>query len=258
MLASSGSKPTPSTGPTRGIVTVVGLGPGARDRLTPEAATALAEADDVVGYATYVARVPPNPRQRVHGSDNKVESERAAFALDLARTGRRVAVVSSGDPGVFAMASAVVEVAAQDYPEVPVRVVPGITAAHAVAARIGAPLGHDFATISLSDRLKPWDVVERRLAAVAEADMVVALYNPASRSRTWQVEAAREVLLKFRDPTTPVIVGRDVDGPEESVRVVELGALEPAEIDMRTLLIVGSSQTRWTASGAVYSPRRYP
>ncbi len=143
--------------------------------------------------------MPLNPRQRVHGSDNKVESERAAFALDLARTGRRVAVVSSGDPGVFAMASAVVEVAAQDYPDVAVRVVPGITAAHAVAARIGAPLGHDFATISLSDRLKSWDVVERRLAAVAEADMVVALYNPASRSRTWQVEAAREVLLKFRD-----------------------------------------------------------
>jgi precorrin-2 C20-methyltransferase/precorrin-3B C17-methyltransferase len=257
MLAISDSKAPSSTGSARGIVTVVGLGPGSRDRLTPEAATALAEADDVVGYATYVARVAPNPRQRVHASDNRVESERAAFALDLARAGRRVAVVSSGDPGVFAMASAVVEVAAQDYPEVPVRVVPGVTAAHAVAARIGAPLGHDFATISLSDRLKPWDVVERRLAAVAEADMVVALYNPASRSRTWQVEAAREILLKFRDPTTPVIVGRDVDGPEESVRVVELGALEPAEVDMRTLLIVGSSQTRWTPTGAVYTPRRY-
>jgi precorrin-2 C20-methyltransferase/precorrin-3B C17-methyltransferase len=241
-----------------GSVTVIGLGPGARDRLTPEAATALAEADDVVGYTTYVARVPVNPRQRVHGSDNRVESERAAFALDLARTGRRVAVVSSGDPGVFAMASAVVEVAAEDYPDVGVRVVPGITAAHAVAARIGAPLGHDFATISLSDRLKSWDVVERRLTAVAEADMVVALYNPASRSRTWQVEAARDILLKVRDPATPVIVGRDVDGPEETVRVVELGALEPSEVDMRTLLIVGSSQTRWAATGTVYTPRRYP
>ncbi|MFC5063312.1 precorrin-3B C(17)-methyltransferase [Actinomycetospora atypica] len=242
---------------TTGSVTVVGLGPGSRDRLTPEAATALAAADDVVGYTTYVARVPPNPRQRVHGSDNKVESERAAFALDLARSGRRVAVVSSGDPGVFAMASAVVEVAAEDYPDVPVHVVPGVTAAHAVAARIGAPLGHDFATISLSDRLKSWDVVERRLAAVAEADMVVALYNPASRSRTWQVEAARDILLKFRDESTPVIVGRDVDGPEESVRVVELGALVPAEVDMRTLLIIGSSQTRWVGD-RVFSPRRWP
>jgi precorrin-2 C20-methyltransferase/precorrin-3B C17-methyltransferase len=257
LLAPSDRRAPSSTGSARGIVTVIGLGPGARDRLTPEAATALAEADDVVGYTTYVARVPPNPRQRVHGSDNKVESERAAFALDLARSGRRVAVVSSGDPGVFAMASAVVEVAAEDYPDVPVHVVPGITAAHAVAARIGAPLGHDFATISLSDRLKPWDVVERRLAAVAEADMVVALYNPASRSRTWQVEAARDILLKFRDESTPVIVGRDVDGPEESVRVVELGALDPATVDMRTLLIVGSSQTRWTPTGAVYTPRRY-
>ncbi len=257
ILAPSDRKAPTSVGPTHGAVTVVGLGPGARDRLTPEAATALAEADDVVGYSTYVARVPANPRQRVHGSDNKVESERAAFALDLARAGRRVAVVSSGDPGVFAMASAVIEVAAEDYPDVPVRVVPGVTAAHAVAARIGAPLGHDFATISLSDRLKSWDVVERRLGAVAEADMVVALYNPASRSRTWQVEAAQRVLLKHRDPSTPVIVGRDVDGPEESVRVVELGALEPSEVDMRTLLIVGSSQTRWSPTGAVYTPRRY-
>ncbi|NMO92404.1 precorrin-2 C(20)-methyltransferase [Actinomycetospora sp. TBRC 11914] len=255
LLASSGRK-APSSTSSSGGVTVVGLGPGARDRLTPEAATALAEADDVVGYTTYVARVPPNPRQRVHGSDNKVESERAAFALDLARAGRRVAVVSSGDPGVFAMASAVVEVAAEDYPDVPVRVIPGVTAAHAVAARIGAPLGHDFATISLSDRLKSWDVVERRLAAVAEADMVVALYNPASRSRTWQVEAAQRILLKHREPATPVIVGRDVDGPEESVTVVELGDLDPETVDMRTLLIVGSSQTRWTGR-QVFTPRRY-
>ncbi|WP_345414215.1 precorrin-2 C(20)-methyltransferase [Actinomycetospora chlora] len=240
-----------------GEVVVVGLGPGARDRLTPEAAAALAVADDVVGYATYTARVPPNPRQRVHPSDNKVESERAAFALDLARGGRRVAVVSSGDPGVFAMASAVVEVAADGYEDVPVRVVPGVSAAQAVAARVGAPLGHDYAMISLSDRLKPWDVVERRLAAVADADMALALYNPGSRSRTWQVEAAREVLLKYRDPSTPVVVGRDVDGPEESVRIVRLADLDPGEVDMRTLLIVGSSSTRWPAAGTVYTPRRH-
>ena len=244
-------------GRTPGEVVVVGLGPGARDRLTPEAAAALAWADDVVGYATYTARVPPNPRQRVHASDNKVESERAAFALDLARSGHRVAVVSSGDPGVFAMASAVVEVAADDYPDVPVRVVPGVSAAQAVAARVGAPLGHDYAMISLSDRLKPWEVVERRLAAVADADMAMALYNPGSRSRTWQVEAARDLLLKYRDPSTPVIVGRDVDGPEESVRVVRLADLVPSEVDMRTLLIVGSSSTRWPATGTVYTPRRH-
>ena len=240
-----------------GEVVVVGLGPGGRDRLTPVASAALAAADDVVGYSTYTARVAPNPRQRVHASDNKVESERAAFALDLARAGRRVAVVSSGDPGVFAMASAVVEVAV-DYPDVEVRVVPGVSAAQAVAARVGAPLGHDFAMISLSDRLKPWDVVQRRLAAVADADMALALYNPASRTRTWQLEAAREVLLKYRDPSTPVVLGRDVDGPEESVRVVSLGELDPAEVDMRTLLIVGSSTTRWPAPGTVFTPRRHP
>jgi precorrin-2 C20-methyltransferase/precorrin-3B C17-methyltransferase len=248
---------TAIAGRAGGEVVVVGLGPGARDRLTPEAAAALAGADDVVGYTTYTARVPVNPRQRVHASDNKVESERAAFALDLARGGRRVAVVSSGDPGVFAMASAVVEVAAEGYDDVPVRVVPGVSAAQAVAARVGAPLGHDYAMISLSDRLKPWDVVERRLAAVADADMALALYNPASRSRTWQVEAAREVLLKYRDPSTPVVVGRDVDGPEESVRVVRLADLVPGEVDMRTLLIVGSSSTRWPAAGTVYTPRRH-
>ena len=240
-----------------GEVVVVGLGPGGRDRLTPEASTALAAATDVVGYSTYVDRVPPNPRQRRHASDNKVESERAAFALELARAGRRVAVVSSGDPGVFAMASAVVEVAG-DYPDVTVRVVPGVSAAQAVAARVGAPLGHDFAMISLSDRLKPWDVVERRLAAVGDADMVVAIYNPASRSRTWQVEAARDVLLKYRDPSTPVVIGRDVDGPTESVTVVALADLDPAVVDMRTLLLVGSSMTRWPAPGTVFTPRRYP
>ncbi len=241
----------------RGGLVVVGLGPGGRDRVTPEAEAALAWATDVVGYATYVARVPPNPRRRVHASDNRVESERAAFALDLARGGRRVVVVSSGDPGVFAMASAVVEVAV-DYPDVDVRVVPGVSAAQAVAARVGAPLGHDFAMLSLSDRLKPWDVVERRLAAVADADMALAIYNPASRSRTWQVDAAREVLLKYRDPATPVVLGRDVGGPEESVRVVTLGALDAADVDMRTLLLVGASTTRWPGPDTVFTPRRYP
>jgi precorrin-2 C20-methyltransferase/precorrin-3B C17-methyltransferase len=244
-----------SSGP--GGVVVVGLGPGGRDRVTPAAEAALAWATDVVGYATYVARVPPNPRRRVHASDNRVESERATFALDLARAGRRVAVVSSGDPGVFAMASAVVEVAV-DYPDVEVRVVPGVSAAQAVAARVGAPLGHDFAMLSLSDRLKPWDVVERRLAAVADADMALAIYNPASRSRTWQIDAAREVLLKYRDPATPVVLGRDVGGPEESVRVVTLGALDAADVDMRTLLLIGASTTRRPAAGTVFTPRRYP
>ncbi|MFC4511494.1 precorrin-2 C(20)-methyltransferase [Streptomyces ehimensis] len=254
-----------AVGEVVGEVVVVGLGPAGPLWLTPEARGALAAAEDVVGYTTYVDRVPVRPGQCRHASDNKVESERAEFALDLARQGRRVAVVSSGDPGVFAMASAVLEVAAEaPYREVPVRVVPGMTAAHAAAARAGAPLGHDYAVVSLSDRLKPWEVIAERLRAAAAADLVLALYNPGSRSRLWQVGKARDVLLEHRAPETPVVMARDVGGPEESVRIVTLGELEPAEVDMRTLLIVGSTQTRTARRGAdgaeriVWTPRRYP
>ncbi|MCG7528356.1 precorrin-2 C(20)-methyltransferase [Streptomyces sp. OfavH-34-F] len=253
----------PGPGPDGGGVTVVGTGPAGPLWLTPETRGALAAADDLVGYTTYLDRVPVRPGQTRHGSDNKVESERAEFALDLARRGRRVAVVSGGDPGVFAMATAVLEVASQEaYADVPVRVLPGVTAANAAAARAGAPLGHDYAAISLSDRLKPWDVIERRLAAAASADLVLALYNPGSRSRTWQVGKARDLLLEHRSPDTPVVLGRDVGGPAESVRTVRLADLDPADVDMRTILIVGSSQTRWERRGEgrslVWTPRRYP
>ncbi|WP_026404505.1 precorrin-2 C(20)-methyltransferase [Actinomadura rifamycini] len=252
---------TPGDG-APGEVTVVGLGPAGRDWLTPEAQDALAAADDLVGYAPYLARVPANPRQERHPSDNRVESERAEFALALAERGRRVAVVSSGDPGVFAMAAAVLEVAAEErWKHVPVRVLPGLTAANAVASRIGAPLGHDYCVLSLSDRLKPWDVIERRLAAVAAADLAIAIYNPASRTRTGQVAKARDVLLAHRAPDTPVVIGRDVGGPEESVRVVRLAELDGTGVDMRCLLLVGSSRTRVAERGggtAVFTPRRYP
>ncbi|MEU1663727.1 precorrin-2 C(20)-methyltransferase [Streptomyces sparsogenes] len=247
----------------RGEVVVVGLGPAGPLWLTPEARGELAAAEDLVGYTTYLDRVPARPGQRRHASDNKVEAERAEFALDLARRGRRVAVVSSGDPGVFAMATAVLEAAAEDpYREVPVRVVPGMTAAHAAAARAGAPLGHDYAVISLSDRLKPWEVIAERLRAAAAADLVLALYNPGSRSRIWQVGKARELLLEHRAPDTPVVLGRDVGGPGERIRVVRLADLDPAQVDMRTILLIGSSQTRTTrrADGTevVWTPRRYP
>ncbi|MER6142608.1 precorrin-3B C(17)-methyltransferase [Streptomyces sparsogenes] len=247
----------------RGEVVVVGLGPAGPLWLTPEARGELAAAEDLVGYTTYLDRVPVRPGQRRHASDNKVEAERAEFALDLARRGRRVAVVSSGDPGVFAMATAVLEAAAEDpYREVPVRVVPGMTAAHAAAARAGAPLGHDYAVISLSDRLKPWEVIAERLRAAAAADLVLALYNPGSRSRIWQVGKARELLLEHRAPDTPVVLGRDVGGPGERIRVVRLADLDPAQVDMRTILLIGSSQTRTTrrADGTevVWTPRRYP
>ncbi|MFE0678249.1 precorrin-3B C(17)-methyltransferase [Streptomyces sp. NPDC058867] len=247
----------------RGEVVVVGTGPAGPLWLTPQTRGALADADDLVGYTTYLDRVPVRAGQARHGSDNRVEAERAEFALQLARRGRRVAVVSGGDPGVFAMATAVLEAASQkEYTDVPVRVLPGVTAANAAAARAGAPLGHDYATISLSDRLKPWEVIAERLRAAAAADLVLALYNPGSRSRTWQVGQARDLLLEHRAADTPVVVARDVGGPDESVRIVELGELDPAEVDMRTILLIGSSQTRAVQRGdgtrIVWTPRRYP
>ncbi|WP_406218825.1 precorrin-2 C(20)-methyltransferase [Streptomyces decoyicus] len=246
-----------------GQVVVVGTGPAGPLWLTPESCGALAAAEDLVGYTTYLDRVPLRPGQRRHASDNKVESERAELALDLARRGRRVAVVSGGDPGIFAMATAVLEVASQDpYRAIPVRVLPGVTAANAAAARAGAPLGHDYAVISLSDRLKPWEVIAERLHAAASADLALALYNPGSRSRTWQVGKTRELLLEHRAPDTPVILARDIGGPEESVRTVHLADLDPLQVDMRTLLIVGSSQTqavrRDDGTEIVWTPRRYP
>lgn len=257
------AEPVAEPDPARGEVVVVGTGPAGAPWLTPESRGALANSDALVGYTTYLARVPERPGQVRHGSDNKVESERAEFALDLARRGHRVAVVSGGDPGVFAMATAVLEVASEDrYSGIPVRVLPGVTAANAAAAKAGAPLGHDYATISLSDRLKPWEVIAERLRTAAAADLVLALYNPGSRSRTWQVGKARELLLELRLPDTPVVLARDVGGPEESVRVVRLADLDPEVVDMRTLLIVGSSQTqavvRADGRTVTWTPRRYP
>ncbi|MBM2621915.1 precorrin-2 C(20)-methyltransferase [Actinoplanes sp. LDG1-06] len=247
----------------RGSVTVVGLGPGDPMWLTPEARGALAGADDLIGYQPYLDRVATAPHQRKHPSDNRVEAERAAFALDLAKRGRKVTVVSSGDPGVFAMAAAVLEVSEDpQWKDVPVRVVPGLTAAQAVASRAGAPLGHDFCVLSLSDRLKPWSVIADRLTAAARADFVIAIYNPASRSRREQLVTARNLLLEHRDGATPVVVGRDVGGPQETVRVTTLADLDPDTVDMRCLLIIGSSQTRAVTRGdgttAVYTPRTYP
>jgi precorrin-2 C20-methyltransferase / precorrin-3B C17-methyltransferase len=239
-----------------GTVAVVGLGPGDPTWMTPQSCAELAAATDLIGYAPYLQRVQGRDGQRLHPSDNTDEPERARLACELAEQGRAVAVVSSGDPGVFAMATAVLEEAAR-WPGVEVRVIPAMTAAQAVASRVGAPLGHDYAVISLSDRLKPWDVIAARLTAAASADLVLAIYNPASKTRTWQVEAMRDLLLEHRDPATPVVIGRDVSGPRESVTVVRLADLDPAEVDMRCLLIVGSSQTRWDGD-RVFTPRTYP
>src|SRR6478735_5430921 len=234
---------------------VVGLGPGPESWLTPEVSAALAQVDHVVGYGPYVNRVPQRAGLTRHASGNTVEVDRARFALDLASRGEKVAVVSGGDAGVFGMASAVFEAAAEPaYSSVSVRVLPGLSAVQAVAARAGAPIGADFAVVSLSDRLKPWAVVEKRLRAVAEADLVLAIYNPASRSRTEQMVAAQQVLLEHRKPDTVVVVGRDVGRAEESLTVTTLSELDPASIDMKCLLIVGAESTRVSPAG-VWTPR---
>ncbi len=243
-----------------GTVAVVGLGPGDNDWMTPQSRRELATATDLIGYRGYLDRVPVRDGQRRHPSDNTDEPARARLACTLAEQGHAVAVVSSGDPGVFAMATAVLEEAKQ-WPGVQIRVIPAMTAAQAVASRVGAPLGHDYAVISLSDRLKPWEAISARLAAAAAADLVLAIYNPASKTRTWQVGAMRDILLAHREPGTPVVIGRNVSGPDEYVRVVRLADLDPADVDMRCLLIVGSSQTQWYSDDfgdRVFTPRRYP
>jgi precorrin-2 C20-methyltransferase / precorrin-3B C17-methyltransferase len=246
-----------------GSVAVVGIGPAGPDWLTPEAQAELAVADELIGYQTYLARVPERRGQGRHATDNRVEAERARHALELARAGARVAVVSSGDPGIFAMAAAVLEAVEEARVDVEVRVVPGLSAMQAAAARVGAPLGHDFCVVSLSDQLKPWEVVERRLEAAAAADFVLALYNPASRSRRNQLRRAIDVLRRHRAALTPVVVARAVGAADEAVTVTTLAAIDVDAVDMRTLLIVGSSTTRTVARGGdrpplVYTPRRYP
>jgi precorrin-2 C20-methyltransferase/precorrin-3B C17-methyltransferase len=258
LVPGRGHRPAPEPG-----VTVVGLGPGDPAWLTPEAAAALAGATDLIGYRPYLARLPVRPGQQRHASGNTVEAERAVLALDLAAAGRRVAVVSSGDPGVFAMASAVLEQAAAAggrWDAVPVTVLPGVTAAQAVAARAGAPLGHDYCVISLSDRLKPWPVIAGRIEHAAAADLVLALYNPASRSRTWQLAAVADLLLRHRGPATPVVLGRAVGRADEQLEVITLAGLGSASVDMSTLVIVGSSATRvYDRAGqpVVFTPRHY-
>ena len=248
---------------TKPGVVIVGLGPGDPAWLTPEAEAAIAQATDLVGYRPYLARVPVRPGQDRHASGNTVEAQRSALALDLAAEGRRVAVVSSGDPGVFAMAAAVLEQAMsgdERWAGVPVTVLPGVTAAQAVAARAGAPLGHDYCVLSLSDRLKPWSVVAGRVEHAAAADLVLALYNPASRSRTWQLAAVAELILRYRSPQTPVILGRAVGRDDEQLRVITLADLGTADVDMSTLVIVGSSATvaaQRDGQPVVFTPRHY-
>ncbi len=246
-----------------GSLVVVGLGPGDAGLLTESARRALDAADDLVGYFPYVARVPERPGLLRHASDNRVEVDRARHALQLASSGRRVAVVSGGDPGVFAMASAVfeaVEHGEADWRDLAITVEPGITAMLAAAARLGAPLGGDFCALSLSDNLKPWPVVTARLEAVLRADLVVALYNPISAARPWQLGAALDLAAKIRAPETPVMFARAISRPDEAIQVSSLAAARDVPADMATLVILGASTTRLIRRSAglpfVYTSRK--
>ena len=242
-----------------GSLIIAGLGPGADAMVTPEVSAALAQATDIVGYIPYVARIAPRPGLTLHASDNRVELDRATHALQMALSGQRVVVVSSGDPGVFAMASAVFEASEANptFADVDITVLPGITAMLAAAAAIGAPLGHDFCAINLSENLKPWSVIENRLRHAAQGDFAMAFYNPRSASRP---DTFAKVLLTLRrhcEPTRLISFARAVSTPDQQITTVTLAEAQPEMADMRTVIIVGSSTTR-RVGRYVYTPRSAP
>jgi precorrin-3B C17-methyltransferase len=245
-----------------GRLTIIGTGPGNPDQTTPQAIAAIAAGEQFFGYGPYLDRLSLRPDQQRMASDNREEIDRARAALDAASKGASVCVVSGGDPGVFAMAAAICE-AVEHGPEtwrrLDITVLPGVTAMLAVAARAGAPLGHDFCAISLSDNLKPWELIERRLRAVAEAGLVIALYNPISKARPWQLAMAFRILREVLPVTTPVIFGRAVGRPDENFVVVPLGEADRHQADMATCVIIGSAETRIIERPGmdplVYSPR---
>lgn len=246
-----------------GRVLVVGLGPGDERHRTPAAEDALREARHLVGYGPYLARIALRDGQTAHASDNREELHRARHALRLAAEGETVALVSSGDAGVFAMAATLFEtLETEGAPDVEIAVVPGVTAMIAAAARTGAPLGHDFCAISLSDNLKPWETVLARVRAAAEADFVMALYNPISKARPWQLGKVLDAVRERRAPDTPVVFATAVSRPDEEIAVTPLSDARPEMADMRTLVIVGSSETRCIPRGTggvwVYTPRKAP
>jgi precorrin-3B C17-methyltransferase len=245
-----------------GSLRIVGLGPGGDAWITPEASHLIASATDLVGYAPYLERLPCRHGQMRHQSGNGAELERAGHALRLAGDGRHVALVSGGDPGIFAMAAAVFEAIAEGEPgwrDIDVAVSPGISAMQAAAARTGAPLGHDFCAISLSDNLKPWPLVEKRLALAATADFVIALYNPASTARPGRIHDAFALLRGLKSASTPVVFARAVGREDEHIFIETLATTDPSRADMSTLIIVGSSETRIVprSSGTpfIYTPR---
>ncbi|MCY1391285.1 Siroheme synthase [compost metagenome] len=253
-------------GRPRGRLAVIGLGPGAADLMVPAVKAELARANDVLGYETYVRMAGPfRADQVLHCTDNREEMQRARHAFELAAQGRSVVVVSSGDPGVFAMAAAVLEALHESsdaaWHNVDLEILPGVSASLATAAQAGAPLGHDFCVLSLSDNLKPWSIIEKRLDLAAQADLALAFYNPISRSRPWQLGRALEIVSQHREPGTPVVLGRDIGRPGQTLRVTTLGQLGVDQVDMRTMVLIGSSTTRvfprLDGSTWVYTPRSY-
>jgi cobalt-precorrin 5A hydrolase/precorrin-3B C17-methyltransferase len=257
---------TEQVGRGRGRLAVIGLGPGAAEFMIPAVKAELARANDVLGYETYVRMAGPfRADQVLHCTDNREEMQRARHAFELAAQGRSVVVVSSGDPGVFAMAAAVLEALQEsdnaEWHAVDLEILPGVSASLATAAQAGAPLGHDFCVMSLSDNLKPWGIIEKRLDLACQADLALAFYNPISRSRPWQLGRALEIVRQHRSPQTPVTLGRDIGRPGQTLRVVTLGELAPEMVDMRTMVLIGSSTTcvfaRANGSQWVYTPRWY-
>ncbi len=240
-----------------GSLTIAGLGPGDAALVTPEVSAALADATDVLGYAPYVARVPVREGLRLHPSDNRMELQRAGEALRLAADGRDVVIVSSGDPGVFAMAAAVFEAleASPQWHDVAIRVLPGVTAMLAAAARAGAPLGHDFCAINLSDNLKPWPTIEKRLRLAAEADFAMAIYNPRSASRPDGFARALQILTEAGCGERTVIFAHAVTTPKERIEILPLQEARADMADMATVVIIGNSATRRVGRW-VYAPRR--
>jgi cobalt-precorrin 5A hydrolase/precorrin-3B C17-methyltransferase len=255
------------TNEIQGKLSIVGTGPGALNWMSPEVREVLEKATDWVGYKTYLDLVESLRKPEIvrHESDNRVELDRAEIALDLAAKGRSVVLVSSGDPGIYAMAAAVFEVlekkAKQEWQQVAIQVCPGISAMQAAAARVGAPLGHDFCAISLSDLLKSWQVISQRIELAARADLAIAFYNPVSQERTWQLEKAKEILLQWRSPQTPVVLARNLGRKGETVTVKFLEDMTIKDADMRTIILIGSSKTRLIEQGKtkqwVYTPRHY-
>ena len=253
-------------GRVRGRLAVIGLGPGAAELMVPAVKTELARCTDVLGYETYVRMAGPFRDDQVqHCTDNREEMQRARHAFELAAQGRSVVVVSSGDPGVFAMAAAVIEALHESsdptWHQVDLQILPGVSASLATAAQAGAPLGHDFCVMSLSDNLTPCSIIEKRLDLASQADLALAFYNPISRSRPWQLGRALEIVARHRTPETPVVLGRDIGRPGQTLRVTTLGQLTPDQVDMRTMVLIGSSTTvtfpRAGGGEWVYTPRWY-